>query len=135
MTCSLDSHCERNSMFACSLYCNQKTNTWETKPGCNCDNTCDSEMGKDQYQCPSNYQEPLSLETMKEYQGTHHGTMFISAQQSNKVQITSFEIRTKNQGKYLNARVFTKQGGQSGFEQDKNAWTHIQSARIQLWRE
>ena len=130
MTCSSDSHCERNGMFACSSYCNLNTKTCETNPGCNCDNNCDSGEGEDKYQCPSDCRETLSLETTNQNKGTHHGTMF-DIRATNEVQITSFEIRAQNQGKYLNAHIFAKQGGRSGFERDKNAWTHIQSARIQ----
>ncbi len=129
MSCTSDSHCERDAMFACSSFCNRNTNTCEIKAGCNCDYTCNSRT-EDLFQCPSDCLAPQVLETSTVNDGVHTGNMF-DIEAKNEVQITRFEIDVQNQGMYVNAYVYTKVGGYDGSEVNPVVWRHIQTARVQ----
>lgn len=128
MGCTSDWHCERDVMFACSSFCNRNTNTCEMKAGCNCDYTCNART-EDLFQCPSDCLDPQTLETSRTNNGVHAGNMF-DIQAKKAVQITNFEINVQNEGKYVNAYVYTKVGGYAGFESDANAWRLLQTVRV-----
>jgi hypothetical protein len=128
MGCTSDSHCERDVMFACSSFCNRNTNTCEMKPGCNCDYTCNVRT-EDIIECPSDCLDSQTLETSIANNGVHAGNMF-DIQAKKEVQITNFEIIVQSEGKYVNAYVYTKVGGYSGFESVPNAWRLLQTVRV-----
>jgi hypothetical protein len=128
MGCTSDSHCERDVMFACSSFCNRNTNTCEMKAGCNCDYTCNAGI-EDIFECPSDCLDPQTLETSIANNGVHAGNMF-DIQAKKEVQITNFEINVQSEGKYVNAYVYTKVGGYSGFESVANAWRLLQTVRV-----
>lgn len=128
MLCTAHWQCERNDMFACPSHCNKVTNTCEVTSGCNCDNICNTE-GEDEFQCPSDCGERLTLETTLEGSVSHAGSMF-DVKAKNNVQITSFEIQSQDAGAYINAYVFAKIGSYSSNDNDKDKWTHIQTARV-----
>jgi hypothetical protein len=98
------------------------------KAGCNCDYACNAGI-ENIFECPSDCLDPQTLETSIANNGVHAGNMF-DIQAKKEVQITNFEINVQSEGKYVNAYVYTKVGGYSGFESVENAWRLLQTVRV-----
>ena len=116
--CTSDSQCQRDAVFACSSFCN--AGTCQIESGCNCDYTCNAAT-EDLFTCPSDCADRQTLETTVAADNANAGNMF-DIKAKNEVQVFNFEIHVQNEGRYVNAHVYTKVGGFRGYEANAAVW-------------